>query len=164
MENPALAPLLLEVLLPILLPGKFLMHLPVRVETAQLLPLLVITMKRGSYYPLILDLFLFPVIYTDLYRNFLFFSKKIWVKSFLWIFTQILLISYLALFKWSSNYLSDNYFFLFNKIKQKKLLYNTHTFFHPFFHFIPADFHRFCNLIDRQPHLSQRKRCFFCLL
>ena len=28
-------------------------------------------------------------------------------------FTQILLISYLALFKWSSNYLSDNYFFLF---------------------------------------------------
>ena len=85
MENPALAPLLLEVLLPILLPGKFLMHLPVRVETAQLLPLLVITMKRGSYYPLILDLFLFPVIYTDLYRNFLFFSKKIWVKSFLWI-------------------------------------------------------------------------------
>ena len=34
-------------------------------------------------------------------------------------FTQILLISYLALFKWSSNYLSDNYFFLFDKIKQK---------------------------------------------
>ena len=25
------------------------------------------------------------MIYTDLYRNFLFFSKKIWVKSFLWI-------------------------------------------------------------------------------
>ena len=78
-------------------------------------------------------------------------------------FTQILLISYLALFKWSSNYLSDNYFFLFDKIKQKKLLYNTHTFFHPFFYFIPADFHRFCNLIDRKPRLSQRKRCFLWL-
>ena len=32
-------------------------------------------------------------------------------------FTQILLISYLALFKWGSNHLSDNYFFLFDKIK-----------------------------------------------
>ncbi len=32
-------------------------------------------------------------------------------------FTQILLISYLALFKWISNHLSDNYFFLFDKIK-----------------------------------------------
>lgn len=82
MENPALAPLLLEVLPPVLPSGKFLMHLPVRVETVQLLPLLIITMKRGSYYPLILDLFLFPVMYTDLYRDFLFFSKKFWVKSF----------------------------------------------------------------------------------